>query len=89
MKQILPNVIKLKNRSSPFYFRYSNHVLLSDLDQHRKLGLGLPELLGLGEDVPPGRSDLEAKRQAGVRELGFGGEQELGVRHQEVQLQVG
>lgn len=64
-------------------------TLLSDLNQRRQLGPGLPKLLGLREDVPPGRTSLEAEREAGVRELGLGGEQELGVRHQEIRLQAG
>lgn len=42
-------------------------VLLSDLDHHCQLGPDLPELLGPGEDVPPGRTGLEAQSKAGVR----------------------
>lgn len=64
-------------------------MLLSDLDQHRQLSPGLPELLCLGEDVPPGRTGLEAEGKAGVRELSLGGEQELGVRQQNVHLEAG
>ena len=64
-------------------------ALLPDLDQHFQLGPGLPELVGLGEDVPAGRTSLEAKGKAGVGEVGLGGEQKLRVWHQEVHLQTG
>lgn len=64
-------------------------VLLSDLDQHFQLGPGLPELVGLGEDVPAGRTSLEAEGEAGVGEVSLGGEQKLRVWHQEVHLQTG
>lgn len=53
------------------------HMLLSDLDQHLQLAPGLPERLGLREEEPAGRGGLEAECEAGVRELGLGGEEEL------------
>lgn len=71
------------------YISMALNVLLSDLDQRCEIGPGLPELLSLGEDVPAGRTGLEAKGETGVGELGSGGEQEPGVRKQEVHLQAG
>lgn len=62
------------------------HVLLADLDQSCQLGPGLPELLSLGEDVPAGQSRLEPEGEAAVGEFASGGEQELGVRQQQVHL---
>lgn len=63
-------------------------VLLSDLDQCCQLRPGLPELLSLREDIPAGWTRLEPEGEAAVRELASGGQQELGVRQQEVHLQA-
>lgn len=62
--------------------------LLSDLHQRRQLRPGLPQLLGLREDIPAGRTVPKPKGEAGVGELGWRGEQEVVVRQQEVHLQA-
>lgn len=63
--------------------------LQSHLDQLSQLSPGLPEIFNLREDVPLGQTGLEAEGKTGVREISLGGEQELGVRHQEIHLQAG
>lgn len=63
-------------------------LLSSDLDQRCQFSPGLAELLSLGEDVPAGWTGLELKGETGPRELSLGGEQELGVRQQEVHPQA-
>lgn len=60
--------------------------LLSDLHQHRQLRPGAPQLLPLGEEVPAGRTGAEGEGEAGAGEVGAAGEEQLGVRQQEVHL---